>query len=97
MSKSFCIDLNHYKLTRTLGDGGKTLRGPVDRSDLINCLEGLGYTRLAERSFGNGRFGTIPDFEDVLQKQTLGIPTSANVEVNRIGTAGSIYYLSFTY
>lgn len=97
MSKSFCIDLNHYQLTRTIGNGGKTLRTAVDRSDLINCLEGLGYNRLAEVSFGNGRFGSIPDFEDVLLKQTLGIPTSANVEVNRIGTAGNIYYLSFTY
>lgn len=97
MSKSFCIDLNHYKLTRVLGGDKKTLRTPVDRSDLINCLEGLGYTRLAELSFGNGRFGMIPDFEDVLLKQTLGVPTSANVDISRIGTTGSIYYLSFTF
>lgn len=97
MSKSFCIDLSHYQLTRTIGDNTKTLRAPVDRTDLINCLEGLGYTRLAEASFGNGRFGMIPNFEDALIKQTLGIPTSANVEVIRIGTAGNFFHLSFTY
>jgi hypothetical protein len=97
VSKSFGIDLDHYKLTRTIGDGGKTLRTAVDRSDLINCLEGLGYTRLAEVSFGNGRFGMIPDFEDALYKQTLGVPTSANVEVNRVGQTGNFYHISFIY
>lgn len=97
MSKTFSIDLTHYQLTRTIGADGKTLRGPVDRTDLINCLEGLGYTRINESSFGNGRFGTIPDFEEALIKLTLGVPTSALLEVNRIGPAGSFYHLSFTY
>lgn len=97
MSKSFGIDLKDYQLTRTIGNEGKTLKTSVDRSDLINCLEGLGYTRLAEASFGNGRFGTIPDFEEALIKHTLGIPTCANVEVNRIGPTGSFYHISFTY
>jgi len=97
MSKSFCIDLNHYRLTRTIGPEGKALKTPVDRSDLINCLEGLGYTRLTEASFGNRRFGMIPDFEDALLKQTLGIPTSALVEVSRVGTTSNFYHLSFIY
>lgn len=97
MSKSFSIDLKDYQLIRTLGPEGKTLKTSVDRSDLINCLEGLGYTRLSEVSFGNGRFGTIPDFEEALTKLTMGIPSSAILEVSRIGAVGSFYHLSFTY
>ena len=97
MSKTFSIDLTHYQLTRTIGKDGKTLRGPVDRTDLINCLEGLGYTRIGETSFSNGRFGTIPDFEEALVKLTLGVPSSAILEVSRVGATGSFYHLSFTY
>lgn len=97
MSKSFCIDLNHYQLTRTIGKDEAVLKTHVDRADLVNCLEGLGYNRIAETSFRNGRFGMFPDFEDALIQQTLGVPTSANVKVNRIGKAGNFYHLSFTY
>jgi len=80
-----------------MGKDGNVLRGPIDRSDLINCLEGLGYTRINEISFGNNRFGTIPDFENALIRQTLGVPTCAAVEVNQVGNEGNFFYLKFTY
>lgn len=97
MSRSFSIDLKAYSLYRTIGGGVKTLRTSLDRSDLISCLESMGYHKLSEISFNHRRFGLAPGFEEAMQQSTLGIPTSANVEVTRVGTEGNFYHLSFTY
>ncbi len=97
MPKSFSIDLNGYSLVRTVGDSKKVLKTPMDRSDLINCLESLGYNKLSEHSFNNKRFGNIIGLEDTVRKFTLGIPTSANVEIARVDPKTNVYLITFTY
>lgn len=97
MSRSFCIDLKGYSLHRTIGGDKKTLKTPLDRSDLISCLESMGYYKLSEISFNRRRFGMAPGFEEAMSQSTLGIPASANVEITRVGTEGTFFHLSFTY
>lgn len=97
MSRSFSIDLNQYRVYRTIGDGKEVLSTQSDRSDLIACLEALGYTNISEASCTGKRFGDIFNLEDVLTHETIGIPTSAQVDVMKTHRLGNSYHLTFTY
>lgn len=97
MSRSFSIDLNHYHLCRPIGDNVKVLTIPADRSDVVACLESLGYTNISESPWSRARFGSVFCLEDVLAHETLGIPTNARVDVMKAHKLGNTYQLTFTY
>lgn len=97
MSKSFSIDLNQFTLYRSIGSGKDLLKTRVDRSDVIACLNELGYSNISERGMVRSRHGMIPSLEDVLAGETLGIPSNARVEVRTLGRQASHLLFIFIY
>lgn len=97
MPKSFSIDLNSYHLYRHIGVDEKPLKQRVDRTDVIGVLNNLGYDNIQERGFSRTRFGIIPSLEDTLASWTLGIPTSAVVNVKGMGRKSHQLMITFTF
>lgn len=97
MSKSFSIDLKQYGLSRTIGNGEKILRRPVDTYDVMQTLNDLGYNNFDEQNVAGSLFGIIPDLESSIQNATLGIPTTAQVNVRRMGNRKSLLLVTFTF
>lgn len=73
------------------------LKTRVDRSDVIACLNSLGYSNIAEQGMTRARFGIIPCLEDTLAGATLGIPSNAYVEVKALGRKSTHLLLTFTF
>ena len=97
MPKSFSIDLKQFTLYRPIADTGKVLKTRVDRSDVVACLNGLGYHNIDEVGITRGRYGIIPSLEDCLSGKTLGIPASATVHVRALGRHPDHLLFTFTY
>ena len=97
MSTSFSIDLKQYTLYRAIGTEKELLKQRVDRSDVIACLSGLGYNNISEMGIVRTRFGVIPCLEETLSGATLGIPTSAAVEVRALGRTNRQLLFTFSF
>ena len=97
MSKSFSVDLNQYTLYRPIGSDKKMLEGRVDRSDVVACLNDMGYNNISEVGVARARFGVIPFLEDSLAGATLGVPTNAYVDVKAMGRAGNQLLITFKF
>lgn len=97
MSTSFSIDLKQYTLYRAIGAEKELLKQRVDRSDVIACLSSLGYNNISEMGIVRTRFGVIPCLEETLTGVTLGIPTSAQVEVKAMGRNNNHLLFTFSF
>lgn len=97
MSTSFSIDLNQYTLYRAIATEKRLLKQRVDRSDVIACLHNLGYHNISEIGVVRTRFGTIPCLDDTLAGATLGVPTSAVVDVKVMGRNSSHLLFTFSF
>lgn len=97
MPRSFSIDCSQYTLYRHIGLGKEPLKTRVDRSDVIACLNSLGYANIPEQGIVRARYGTIPCLEDTLTAATLGIPSTAMVEVRVIGRRTTNLLLTFIF
>lgn len=98
MSKSFSIDLSQFSLCRTIGVGEKILQGAIGPYEVSQVLISLGYVNLNEYSeILPFRFGVIPMLNETLESATLGIPTSARVDVKRLGGNSQRLLLTFIY
>lgn len=98
MSKSFAIDLTPFALCRTIADGQKILQRAIGPYEVSQELLGLGYYNLDEYAdVLPTRFGVIPELNETLATATLGIPTSARVNIKRMGGKSQRLLLMFTY
>lgn len=97
MPKSFSMDLNQFTLYRSIGSEKDLLKTRVDRSDIIACLNQLGYSNIAERGMVRARHGIIPSLEDIMAGATLGIPSNARVEVRVVGRQSNHLLFTFIY
>ena len=98
MSRSFFIDLNPFPLCRPIGVDEKILQGTIGAYEVCQLLNDLGYNNLDEYpELLPYRFGMIPTLNDVLTAATLGIPTTAQINIKRVGGNLSRLLLTFTY
>lgn len=98
MSKSFSIELNQLALHRVIGNDEKILQRTVGAYDVAAALSKLGYDNVDEfNEIVPRQFGTIFLLDDMLQKATLGIPSTAKVAFKRLGGSRSKLLLTFTY
>lgn len=98
MSKSFSIDLTQYSLCRPIADGEKILQRTVGPYEVAQLLTDLGYSDVDE--YGEVlpfRFGFIPSLLETLASATLGIPTTARINLKRMGGKSQRLLLMFTY
>lgn len=98
MSKSFSIDLTPFSLCRPIAGGEKILQRAIGPYEVSQILIDLGYTNLNEYSeVLPFRFGVIPSLNETLAEATLGVPTTARVDVKRMGGKSQRLLLTFIY
>lgn len=98
MSKSFSIDLTPFALCRSIADGQKILQRAIGPYEVSQELLSLGYNNLDEYAdIRPTRFGIIPSLNETLANACLGIPTSAKVNIKRMGGKSQRLLLTFTY
>ena len=98
MSKSFSIDLTPFSLCRPIAGGEKILQRAIGPYEVSQILIDLGYNNLNEYSeVLPFRFGVIPSLNETLAEATLGVPTTARVDVKRMGGKSQRLLLTFIY
>lgn len=98
MSKSFSIDLTPFSLCRPIAGGERILQRAIGPYEVSQVLIDLGYNNLNEYSgVLPFRFGFIPSLNETLMQATLGIPTTAQVDVKRLGGKSQRLLLTFTF
>ena len=98
VSKSFSIDLTPFYLCRPIAGTERILQRAIGPYEVSQVLMDLGYSNLNEYSeVLPFRFGVIPSLTDTLTEATLGVPTSAQINVKRMGGKSQRLLLSFIY
>lgn len=98
MSKSFSIDLKAFPLYRPIPGGEKILQGTIGPYEVSQVLMDLGYADIDEYSeVLPFRFGIIPALTETLAEATMGIPSTAQIKVKRLGGKTRLLLLTFNF
>lgn len=99
MSKSFIVDLNHYKVYQSIANKEKLLERKIDMSDIVSVLMDEGFNNFKENRFIYRKIYGIDsnNFRESIVSATIGIPRHAIVSFIRMGQVRNLVSVQFSF